>query len=312
MASGTDEIAHEFLPSHPIFRVYKGGRVERLRGTETVPPSPTPDPQTGVQSKDAVVSSTIGLSARLFIPKITDPTQKLPLLVYIHGGAFCIESPFSPLYHNYLTTLVAQSNVLAVSIDYRKAPEHPLPTAYDDSWTAIEWVASHVGKNGPEPWLNNHADFQRVFFAGDSAGANIAHNMVVKIGDNRLSSLRILGLILMHPFFLNSKRDKLIEYIFPSSRGFNDPRLNPAIAPEVLAKLACSKVLICVAGKDWLKDRGWSYYEALRKTEWGGGLEIVETEGEDHVFHLFNPSAEKSVELMKRVASFMSIIMSRH
>ncbi|GLT77758.1 hypothetical protein SLA2020_493180 [Shorea laevis] len=195
---------------------------------------------------------------------------------------------------------------MAVSIQYRKFPEHHLPVAYHDSWAAIQWVASHVNGNGPEAWLNDHADFQRVFLAGDSAGANIAHNMVVKVEDDGLPGVRIVGMNLMHPFFVNNEPDKLMQYIFPSSSGCNDPLLNPAIYPEKLAKLVCSKVLICVSEKDWMRDRGWTYCKALRKSGWGSSVEIVEIEGESHVFHLLKPEGENAVDLMNRVASFLT------
>ncbi|KAJ6905971.1 hypothetical protein NC652_023656 [Populus alba x Populus x berolinensis] len=278
-SSNSTGILHDFPP---FFRVYRNGKVERITAdAETVPPSN--DPHTGVQSKDTVVSPENSLSVRLFIPKIKDPRQKLPLLIYIHGGAFCIESPFSSLYHNYLTNLAHQANVIAVSVQYRRAPEHPLPVAYDDSWSAIQWVASHVNGNGVESWLNKHADFERTFLAGDSAGANIAHNMTVRAGVNALFGV---------------KTDVKI---------YDDPRINPAGAGGVeLASLGCSRVLIFVAGNDGLRERGYSYYDALKKSGWSGVAEIEETEGEDHVFHLFNPDCDKAVFMMKQVVSFIN------
>lgn len=69
---------------------------------------------------------------------------------------------------------------MAVSVEYRLAPGNPLPAAYNDSWAAIKSVASHFDgmQNGDEEedddWLSGYADSQRVFFAGDSAGANSA------------------------------------------------------------------------------------------------------------------------------------------
>ena len=134
--------------------------------------------------------------------QIPKTTQKLPLLIYIHGGAFCICSPFNPIYHNHLTTVVAEANVVALSVHYRLAPEHPLPIAYDDSWAVIQWAASHAKGNGTEPWLNDHADLERVSFAGDSAGANLAHNMAMRVGAGKLDGLNLNGMALIHPFFL--------------------------------------------------------------------------------------------------------------
>ncbi|OMO63197.1 Alpha/beta hydrolase-3 [Corchorus olitorius] len=304
MASNSTEIAHEFFPSYPLFRVYKDGRIERVYKTRTIPPSN--DPETGVQSKDTVTSPELGLSVRLFLPKITNPTVKIPLLIYIHGGAFCIGSPFSPNYHEYLTSLVNKANAIAVSIQYRKAPEHPLPIAYDDAWTSIKWVASHVNKDGPEPWLNEHADFDRVFLAGDSAGGNIAHSMTMRAKTDSLVGVKIDGLLLMNPFFMNDQRDELIEYIFPTSNGSNDPRLNPASAVNELVGLPCSRILVCVSEKDFLKDRGVAYYEAVKKSGWNGVIDLLEIPEEDHVFFLFKPTCQKAADLMIQVSSFLN------
>ncbi|XVF45165.1 hypothetical protein PTKIN_Ptkin02bG0183200 [Pterospermum kingtungense] len=305
MASNTTEIAQVFVPRFPMFQVYKDGRIERLIETETVPPSN--DPQTGVQSKDIVVSLEPNLSARLFLPKTANPAAKIPLVVYIHGGGFCIESPFSPTYHNYLTSLVNQANVIAVSIQYRKAPEYLLPIAYDDAWTAIKWVAKHANRNrdGPEPWLNNHADFDRVFLVGDSAGANLAHNMTMRAGHDGLG-VKIVGMVLMNPYFRNNESDELVDFIFPSSSGCNDPRLNPACDIKELAGLVCSKILVCVSEKDFLRDRGLGYHEAVRESGWHGVIDIVDTPGEGHVFHLINPTCQKAVDLMNQVSSFLN------
>jgi hypothetical protein len=44
----------------------------------------------------------------------------------------------------------------------------------------------------------------------------------------------------------------------------------------------------------------------LKKSGWSGVVEIVETEGEDHVFHLFNPDCDKAVFMMKQVVSFIN------
>ncbi|RLN12591.1 putative carboxylesterase 7 [Panicum miliaceum] len=70
---------------------------------------------------------------------------------------------------------IAAAGAVAVSVNYRLAPEHPLPAAYDDAWAALQWTVSSC-LSGPEPWLADHGDAKRIFLAGDSAGGNIAHN----------------------------------------------------------------------------------------------------------------------------------------
>ncbi|GMI74549.1 carboxyesterase 13 [Hibiscus trionum] len=306
-SNNSPEIARVFFPSFPMFQVYKDGRIERFRQTETVPPCD--DSQSGVRSKDTPVSNLT--TARIFIPETADPTAKTPLLIYIHGGAFCIGSPFSPIYHNYLTSLVNKANVIAVSVEYRKAPEHNLPIAYDYAWTALKWVASHAKSDGPEPWLNERADFDRVFLAGDSAGANIAHNMITKLASTAtaddLTGLKFVGLLLLNPYFMSHERDELIEFIFPTSNGSNDPRLNPGCAiDELAAGLVCKRVLVCISEKDFLRERGVAYYEAVEKSGWTGDIEMVEIQGEGHVFFLLKPDCEKALDLMNRVSSFLN------
>ncbi|KAM1569465.1 hypothetical protein PS1_034904 [Malus domestica] len=73
----------------------------------------------------------------------TNSKHKLLLLVYFHRGDFCVESVFFPLYHNYINSLDVMVNVVDVSVEYKLALEHPLPIAYEDSRTALKWVALH-------------------------------------------------------------------------------------------------------------------------------------------------------------------------
>ncbi|KAL3515258.1 hypothetical protein ACH5RR_022160 [Cinchona calisaya] len=311
----SDDVLHNFLP---FFRVFKDGRVEKFNQTPFTPPSDSDsnNPTTtntaggGVRSKDVIISAETKVGARLFLPKTTKPDEKLPLLIYFHGGAFVIESAYSAQYHNYIASLVANSNTIVVSVEYRLAPEHPIPACYHDSWTVLNWVTSHArDEQGPESWINNHADFSKVFLSGDSAGANIAHNMAAKASEEGLGNdggIKIVGMILTHPFFGNGKPDKLWELICSDFDGsWDDPRLNPMTHPSLLSRLVCTRILICVSEKDFLRERGWLYYEALKKSGWKGELEVLNIENEEHVFHLSKPSCDNAQILMKRVVSFL-------
>ncbi|XP_062091931.1 2-hydroxyisoflavanone dehydratase-like [Humulus lupulus] len=299
-----DYSAKEVAVEFPYFRLYKDGTIDRFDGDVTVPPSPD-DAQNGVRSKDIVISPASGLSARLFLPKISDSTRKLPLLVYYHGGAFVVESPFSPIFSPFVASLAAEAAVVALSVNYRRAPENPLPASYEDAWEAIKWAVAHYGGNGPEEWINQYADLERVFVGGDSAGGTLANNVALRATVDGLSRSRIVGMILFYPFFDGDKHNPLLEYIFPSYSGPGDLLVNPLSDPN-LAKLGCGTVVIFVAENDFLKERGWAYYEALKKSGWSGVVEIVETKGEDHDFHLFKPKSEKAQAVMKRTASFLN------
>lgn len=313
------EVIDEVLP---YLRVYKDGTIERLVGNEVAPA--TFHPQTGVSSKDIVIIPETGVAARLYRPEIKphDHHNKLPLVIYFHGGAFCISSAFDPTYHQSLNRLVAEANIIAMSIDYRRAPEFPLPAAYEDSWDVLQWVASQSIDGSHEPWMNDHVDFGRVFLAGDSAGANMVHHMALRVMKSTLTQkLQLQGIILIHPYFWGKKPigseisdparkamvDKWWSYVCPSEKGNDDPLINPfADGAPSLAGLACDSVIVCVAENDILRDRGRAYYEELVKSGWRGNAEIIETEGEDHVFHIFNPTCEKAQILIKRLAAFIN------
>lgn len=329
MGSSNPEISIEVFP---YLRVHKDGSVERLAGTAVVPAGL--DSETNVVSKDIVVIPETGVSARLYVPNFTTTkaglVEKLPLLIYYHGGAFCISSAGDPLYHKSLNNLVAEANVVAVSINYRLAPEHPLPTAYEDSWAALQWIASHANKEdreeNHESWIKDKVDFERVFLAGDSAGANIAHFMALRLqlhdpDPTKGFSFKVSGVVLVNPYFWGeepigveiSDRERKVmvdtwwDFVCPSEKGNDDPMINPFVdgAPS-LEGLGCEKVLVIVAENDILRERGKLYHTKLVSSGWKGKAEFYETQGEDHVFHIFNPNCDKAKFLIKRIASFVN------
>jgi len=310
MEPAADEVAFE-SPAH--FRIYKSGRIERLNRPPVLPAGL--DEATGVTSKDVVLDAGTGLSARLYLPKLqAEPSKKLPVLVYFHGGAFLIESADSATYHTYVNPLAAAAGVLAVSVSYRLAPEHPLPAAYEDSWAALQWAAS-----AEDEWIAEHGDVARLFLAGDSAGANIVHDMLLRASGNG-GGPRIEGAVMLHPWFgrnapiegepegFSAATAGLWTYACPGAvGGADDPRMNP-LAPGAppLEKLGCARMLVCAGKKDALYLRDRAYYEAVAASAWPGDVAWLESEGEDHDFFLGKPECENAKKLMDRVVAFIA------
>lgn len=318
VSSNSKEVVAELLP---ILKVYKDGTVERFLNSPHAPPSPLGN-TTGVLSKDIAITPDI--SARLYLPKLSpSANQKLPILVYFHGGGFCIESPFSILCHRYLNSLVSQSKIIAVSVDYRLAPEYPLPIAYEDSWAALRWVASHnisTKTTKKDPWLIRYGNFDRLYLGGDSSGANIAHNMAMQAGIETLhGDTKIHGVFLSQPYFCGSKligneclaEKRLLHetwmFVYPNAKGgIDNPMINPfAYGSWSLSQIQCRRLFVCVASKDELRERGVNYCKAVKESGWKGEVELFEVEGEGHGFHFFDFDSEKAKHMVNRLASFL-------
>ncbi|KAL6846285.1 hypothetical protein ACP4OV_023733 [Aristida adscensionis] len=307
--------ADEVVVDCDAFRIYRSGKMDRLHLPVRAPTGL--DPATGVTSKDVVLDAGTGLSVRLFLPNLAARhSKKLPVLVFYHGGAFVIESAVSTQYHSYVASLAAAAGVLAVSVEYRLAPEHPVPAAYDDAWAALQWAAA-----AQDEWLAQHGDDARLFLAGDSAGGNMVHNILIKLASYPNPAPRIEGAILLHPWFGGST---LVEGEAPEKAkematiwefacggaavgGADDPRFNP-MAPGApgLENLRCERLLVCASEKDWAAARDRAYYAAVAASAWRGGAAWLESEGEGHVFFLEKPECARARELMDRVVAFVA------
>ncbi|PUZ51872.1 hypothetical protein GQ55_6G225700 [Panicum hallii var. hallii] len=281
----------------PYLIRYKSGRVRRLMGTSRV--AAGADAATGVTSKDVVTDAATGLAARLYVPSgVLGTPARLPLLVYFHGGAFSVHSAFSGAHFRLLNALVSAARAVAVSVDFRLAPEHPVPAAYDDRLGRAPLGRGEL--RGEEPWLAAHGDPARLFVAGDSTGGNIAHNVALRAGG---SGAWIEGMVLLHPYFRGrelvpseraeprslERAERWWAFVCAGRYGIDHPFVNPLAMPA--------------AG--W----AWPYVEALRASAWAGGeAALHEDRGERHVFFLrkSDGSDRAKEDMIAAVASFIA------
>ncbi|KAF8737318.1 hypothetical protein HU200_014166 [Digitaria exilis] len=296
---------------YPFLLRYKDGRIERLLRSPFVPASDDPTTNRGVATRDVVVDHVTGVSARLFLPSLAAAmagNRRLPLVVYIHGGSFCTESAFCRTYHRYATSLAAAAGALV----------HPIPAAYDDAWSALRWATSPLTT---DPWLATHADPRRTFLAGDSAGGNIAYHTAVRASRRRDDVTGVEGVVIVQPYFWGAERlpsesaaavngvDRLWPFVTAGQAGNEDPRINPT--DEEIASLTstCRRVMVAVAEKDTLRERGVRLFDRVRECyelTGSGEVTLVESEGEDHGFHLYNPLRATSRMLMESIVQFIN------
>ena len=112
--------------------------------------------------EDLTLSAADGtpLPARLY----ADTHQPVPALLYLHGGGFVIGG--LETHDSLCRQLARRSGGAVVALDYRRAPEHPFPTAVDDAWAAMRALFT-------EPADLGLADAP-LAVGGDSAGGTLA------------------------------------------------------------------------------------------------------------------------------------------
>ena len=101
-----------------------------------------------------------GRPARLYAPS----AERLPVLLYLHGGGFTIGD--LETHDSLCRQLALRSGAAVLALDYRLAPEHRFPAAVDDAWAALEWLHLHAASLG--------MDGTRLAVGGDSAGGTLA------------------------------------------------------------------------------------------------------------------------------------------
>jgi acetyl esterase len=116
------------------------------------------------------------IPVRIYTP--TDSAD-LPVLVWMHGGAFALGEPWH--YDRTCSEIAVAAGALVVSVDYRLAPEHKFPAGAEDCYAATAWVAEHAAEIG--------GDAAVVAVGGDSAGGTLAAVVALMARDRSGPSL---------------------------------------------------------------------------------------------------------------------------
>lgn len=144
------------------------------QGRSTDPSSLVP----GVRTTETTVDGAAGpLPATVYTPEGTGP---LPVVLYFHGGGWVIAD--RKVYDGGARGLAKASGAIVVSVDYRQAPEHRFPAAWDDALAAYRWLTANAASLGGDPL--------RLALAGESAGGNLAMATAIAARDAGLPKPR--------------------------------------------------------------------------------------------------------------------------
>src|SRR4029453_4844558 len=62
-------------------------------------------------------------------------------VLFFHGGGYIFGH--IDLFDGPLSRYVSASGVPMLSVEYRRAPEHPFPTPLEDAYAALRWLHDH-------------------------------------------------------------------------------------------------------------------------------------------------------------------------
>lgn len=104
----------------------------------------------------------------VYRPEASDGPDACVLL--LHEGGFVVGTAASQ--RRRAVQLVEELGVIAVAVEYRLAPEHPYPAAFDDVWEALLWARTQAD-----------VDSARVAVIGESAGGALAAGLAQRARD---------------------------------------------------------------------------------------------------------------------------------
>ena len=226
-----------------------------------------PEPEAVAEVRELSAPGAAGpIPLRLYRPARSGVSDVLPVLVYYHGGGWVIGDLDT---HDVLCRALCNgAGCAVVAVDYRLAPEHRFPAAFDDAFAATRWVRQEAASLG--------VDAGRLAVGGDSAGGNLAAAVAIAARD--AGDLPIAFQLLIypatdqrrgHPSHSTNGQGYLLEkatmdyfhdhYLIDARSDF-DWRASPLLHDD-LSKLPPSLVL--TAGFDPLRDEGLAYADAL-------------------------------------------------
>jgi acetyl esterase len=225
-------------------------------------------PKSVPQCQTRLLLTPEGVALRAYRPGTAGKTERLPALVYFHGGGWTIGDVDT---HDALCRQLAHGARCEVfSVDYRLAPEAPFPAALEDCIAATRFVAQTSGA-------------ERIGVAGDSAGGNLAAVVALHARDAGAPSLCLQ--LLIYPATDQSLQTESVErnghdYMLtrvlmerfranylPQSADYADWRASPALAES---HVGLPRAVVITAGFDPLLDEGRAYAELLARA----GVEV--------------------------------------
>ena len=132
------------------------------------------DPErAGVIREEIYAPVSDGTQVRCLVYRPQQQTGQVPGYLHIHGGGYIIGSVEGSDLMNLM--LCAKLGIVIVSVDYRLAPEHPIPAPLEDCYGGLAWLVSQAQEL--------QVDTARIGVGGESAGGGLAAALAIYARD---------------------------------------------------------------------------------------------------------------------------------
>ncbi|KAK7754904.1 hypothetical protein SLS62_003218 [Diatrype stigma] len=253
-------------------------------------------------------------------------TSPQPAVVYFFGGGLisCNTALWAPLIANY----VVDSGVQFFSVDYRLAPEHPVPrvpetcyvepiltlerdiapAAVEDAFATVQWLSEHAQELAVDP--------ARICVMGDSGGGGIAAGAALLARDRKLNPPLAKQILIApmlddrtstwfpepKPFpFWNVENNKMAwaAYVGADKAGLPEADVSPYAAPGRAEDVTgLPSTYIEVGNLELFRDENTTYASRLA---------AVDTDVEFHIW----PGVPHGIELAPNLAATQIAMKSR-
>jgi acetyl esterase len=265
------------------------GPVEGRKTVDEVQSGEIETPDVDVEDTTIPGGPSGEVSIRILRPK--GATRDLPVILYTHGAGWVFGNAHT--HDRLIRELAAGTGAAVVFPNYSLSPEARYPTAIEEIYSVLEWIAQHGQQKG--------LDRARVAVAGDSVGGNMTAAITLMAKQRSGPGLR--AQVLFYPvtdasfdtgsyhqfaegYFL--RRDAM-QWFWDQYTTDENQRNEITASPlrattNDLAELP--KALVITGEADVLRDEGEAYARKLREA----GVDVTATryEGIIHDFVMLN------------------------
>jgi acetyl esterase/lipase len=247
-----------------------------------------------VDIEDLTIADGPSEQVALRILRPQDAPATLPVIIYIHGAGWVFGS--KQTHDRLIRELAVGAEAAVVFSEYHLSPEAKYPTAIEECYSVVQWVAKHGREYG--------MDAERLAIAGDSVGGNMtaAITLLCKERGGPVIHLQLLFYPVTDAAFdsgsyhqfaegYHLRRDAMMWFWDQYTRN-PDERNQITASPlrtsrEELQGLP--PALVITAEADVLRDEGEAYANKLREA--GVRVTAVRFQGTIHDFVMLNALA---------------------